>query len=398
MPDFNTAKTNDINTPILSARNIYFSYPFSTGEDSFSLSVDGLDIYPGERIAFIGPNGAGKTTFLRILGLLQQPERSSLIFNGIEIKNKPQQLQYHRATAFVPQKTVLYCGSVKENIAIGLLIRGEDRTVCGQKVAEMLKAFRIEHLANRPVSQISGGEARRVMLSRALVIKPQILFLDEPFADLDEPVRLELIEDLLPVLSQMGCAIVFVTHNQDETYQLAERFMVMIKGQIIQSGTAHEVFSQPINQAVAEFIGTRNILPARVTDPTSPSEVPPTAGPRTGSQDELVSISLVNSQGKDCANLSVAGPKPKTDKVVACIQPESIVISITPETHASSRNTFPGVIKRIIPSRHFSFLEVDCGVLITASVTNESIKELNLASGKNIQLLIKATAIRLLEK
>lgn len=391
MPDSNTTKTNQINNPILSARDIYFSYPPVKGKNSFSVSIDRFDISPAERVALIGPNGAGKTTLLQILAFLQPPAKGAIVFNGIGIRSKLQQIQYHRTTAFVPQKTVLYRGSVQENIAVGLKIRGEGQTTLEQKVTEITKSLHIEHLMNRPSWQISGGEARRVMLARALVLKPQILFLDEPFAELDEPVRLELIQDLLPVLSKTRCAIIFSAHNQNEICQLSERVMVMINGEIIQSGRTNEVFSQPINQEVAEFIGIRNILPARVT----------------GNQNDLISISLLNTQGKDCANLLVSCPQPQTNQVLACIPPEAVIIVLEqhPDTHYSSRNSIPAVIKRIIPSRYFSFLEVDCGrpdgeagVLITASVTNESVKELMLVPGKDIHLLIKATAIQLLEK
>lgn len=379
MLDVNTAKTNEMSNSLISVRDINFSYTQNTGKDNFSVSVDKLDIYQGERIALIGPNGAGKTTLLQILTLLQQPQQGSIIFNGTEIKFKNQIFQYHRSTAFVPQKAVLYRGSVKDNVAIGLKIRCEKSSVIDKKVIEILMTFRIEYLANRPADRISGGEARRVMLARALVLNPQVLFLDEPFGDLDEPVRVELIEDLLPVLSQTGCAMIFVTHNQDETYQLADRFMVMIKGKIVQSGKAQEIFGNPLTRDVAEFIGIKNIIPAKVLRV----------------ENDIITVSLSTD-----LKLSVTGDKPRTSEVVICIPPDAITIVAkqSDNLQVSSRNIIPGVIKKIIPSRHFAWVEIDCGVTLTASVTNESVKEMNLIADKPVRLLIKSTAIRLLEK
>ncbi|MFH0887885.1 MAG: ABC transporter ATP-binding protein, partial [Planctomycetota bacterium] len=368
MPDFNTAKTNKMNNPILSVRDIYFAYPRNNKEDVFSIEVDKLDIYSGERLALIGPNGAGKTTLLQLIALLQparsdgrsggRPNKGTISFNNSAVKTDSQILAYHRATAFVPQKAILYNCSVKDNVALGLKIRSDAFSRCSSesrppsggygasrigasgrnvsaseindKTAEILKTFRIEHLANRSALRISGGESRRVMLARALVLNPKILFLDEPFGDLDEPVRIELMNDLLPVLSRAGCATVFVTHNQDETYQLADRFMIMLKGRIVQSGTGQEIFGNPANQEIAQFIGIKNILSAQVISV----------------EKDIIHVSLTNQnksspcvQGLDKSGpqLYISGAQPKTENVVICIPPESIIIVADPPDQMTSR-------------------------------------------------------------
>ena len=345
-------------------------------------------------MALIGPNGAGKTTLLQLIALLQRHTKGAIVFTGKELRSREDIIQYHRQTAFVPQRPVMYNRSVMDNVAIGLMIRNTKPAEIGERVMGMLKALKIAHLAARNALSISGGEARRVMLARALVLNPKILFLDEPFADLDEPVRRSIIEDTLPILSESGCATIFVTHNQDETYQLSNRFMVLIKGQIIQNGTAYEIFGNPASKEVAEFIGIRNIIPAEVV----------------GENEGMFQLQL-----KPGIHLWYSGPAPKGNKVLCCIPPESITVAIdSPQLHSSApmpcgdtgrsarehrsaRNTLQGIIKKVIPSRYLVWLEIDCsGVHLTASVTHQSVKELGLTIGKPVSILLKATAIQLL--
>jgi len=398
MPDINPAASSEIvmNKPILSIRNLCFTYP-----GNFSINIPNLDIKQGERIALIGPNGAGKTTLLQLIALLQKTLKGTITFKDKEIKSSREQLDYHRSTAFVPQRLVLYNRSVLENVNIGLKIRGLKREEIYKKTTSILKDFKIDHLANRNGLNISGGESRRVMLARALVLNPQILFMDEPFGDLDEPIRNKLIEDFLPILSRLGgCAVIFVTHNQDETYQLAERFMIMMKGEIIQSGSAREIFGSPLSPEVADFIGIKNIIPARVESYENGTFLLSCdIEKETTSQKQ--GLPVHQAVGGDGVKLYTVGDKPKTEKVTACIPPESIIISTGQGqiTQTSPRNMLQGVVKRIIPSRYFSWVEVNCnGVILTASITNESIKELDIKIGKEVKLMIKATAIRILEK
>ena len=362
--------------PLLTIRDLSFSYQ---GQGEFNLSIPYFELNPAERVALIGPNGAGKTTLLQIIALLQRPSNGSILFNSKEVQGRQEVIDYHRQTAFVPQRPVMYNRSVRDNVAIGLKIRNIKADEISERVEQMLKALKIEHLAHRNALSISGGEARRVMLARALVLKPKILFLDEPFADLDEPVRRSIIEDTLPILSATGCATIFVTHNQDETYQLANRFMVLIKGRIIQSGTAYEIFGNPATKEVAEFIGIRNIIPAEV-----------------GNEDN--GLSLLTLAGN--IKLWYSGAKPKASKVLCLIPPESITVSTdTPQLHSSARNTLQGIIKKVIPARYLVWLEIDCnGVSLTASVTHQSVRELGLTIGKPVSVLLKATAIQLLGK
>jgi molybdopterin-binding protein len=407
MSDINTAEKSAVGGPILSAESLYFAYPeyFRGGNGDFSVSVDRIDVYSGERVALIGPNGAGKTTLLQLIALLEKPDKGVIRFNNTSIQTANERRQYYRSIAYVPQKPVLYDKSVKDNIVIGLKIRGAAQIEIEEKTARIAKALKISHLINRSALKISGGEARRVMLARALVLDPKILFLDEPFGDLDETVRKDLIGDLLPILSGSAkypenlrdrSAIIFVSHNQDETYQLADRFIIMLKGRIVQDGNSQEVFSRPASQEVAEFIGLKNVLPGKVI----------------GFENDIISVSLGQEKGGAGLKLFISGEKPTylTGNIIVSIPPESIIIATEkPQAiHPSSRNMLSGKIERIIPSRYFSLVEVNCapypenlrdrsGVVLTATLTKESIKELALAPGKTVVLLIKSTAIRIQE-
>jgi tungstate transport system ATP-binding protein len=366
---------------LLQIDNLSFSYSKC---DDFTLSIPHFELNQGERVALIGPNGAGKTTLLQLIALLQKHTKGTIVFNGKELRSREDILNYHRQTAFVPQRPVMYNRSVLDNVAIGLMIRNTKPVEIGERVMGMLKALKIAHLANRNALSISGGEARRVMLARALVLNPKILFLDEPFADLDEPVRRSIIEDTLPILSESGCATIFVTHNQDETYQLANRFMVLIKGQIIQSGTAYEIFGNPATKEVAEFIGIRNIIPAEVV----------------GENEGMFQLRLNQGIHLWYSPTDAGAGRQKGNQVLCCIPPESITVAIDgAPSHASARNSLKGIIKKVIPSRYLVWLEIECsGVSLTASVTHQSVKELGLIVGKPVSVLLKATAIQVLER
>jgi len=296
---------------LLLIKDLDFSY---SGQSDFTLSIPHFELNQGERVALIGPNGAGKTTLLQLIALLQETDKGTILFNNKEIQSRAEVIDYHRQTAFVPQRPVMYNRSVLDNVAIGLMIRNTQPAEIGERVMGMLKALKIAHLASRNALSISGGEARRVMLARALVLNPKILFLDEPFADLDEPVRRSIIEDTLPILSESGCATIFVTHNQDETYQLANRFMVLIKGQIVQSGTAYEIFGNPATKEVAEFIGIRNIIPAEVV----------------GENEGMFQLLLKPGIHLWYSPTDAGAGRQKGNQVICCIPPESITVAINP--------------------------------------------------------------------
>ena len=197
-------------TPLVSLRDVRLGYP-----PSFMLEVAALDVRPAEVLAVIGPNGSGKSTLLRVLGLLERPEAGEVRVGGRVIDARDG-LAERRRMAAVFQESLLADTTVAANVALGLGFRGIRGAAADSRVRRWLERFRLEALAGRPARTLSGGEAQRVALARALVLEPEVLLLDEPFASLDQPSRTALIADLGTVLRQDRVATVLVTHDRGE--------------------------------------------------------------------------------------------------------------------------------------------------------------------------------------
>lgn len=204
------------------------------------LEVDELSIRKGEVLAIIGPNGAGKSTLLLALARLLKPERGEIWFNG-QPASAQSELAYRRRIALVLQDPLLCDTSVYENVALGLRFRGAPKNEIRPRVAAWLERLGIAHLASRRANELSGGEAQRVSLARALVLQPELLLLDEPFAALDSPTRTRLLNDLGQILPESHTTTIFITHNLDEARQLAGRMAVMMDGKLQASGAQEEI-------------------------------------------------------------------------------------------------------------------------------------------------------------
>ena len=218
-----------------------------------------LDIYEKEFVTLLGPSGCGKTTLLRILGGFLDADEGSVIFDGEEISKKP---PYERELNTVFQKYALFPHlSVYENIAFGLKIKKMSKDVIDQKVMKMLKLIGLEGYENRNVTQLSGGQQQRVAIARALVNEPKVLLLDEPLAALDLKLRKEMQYELKRIQQEVGITFIFVTHDQEEALTMSDSIVVMKNGEILQVGTPEEIYNEPANRYVANFIGESNILP-----------------------------------------------------------------------------------------------------------------------------------------
>ncbi|MEJ5240596.1 MAG: ATP-binding cassette domain-containing protein [Anaerolineales bacterium] len=205
-----------------------------------ALVVDELRVQKGEVLAIIGPNGAGKSTLLLTLARLLKPERGEILLNGQPISEIPD-LIYRRRIALVLQDPLLFDTSVYENVAIGLRFRNLPKSEIHPKVESWLRRFEIAHLAERRAAELSGGEGQRVSLARAMVLEPELLLLDEPFAALDPPTRSRLLNDLGRILSESHTTTIFITHNLDEAYRLAHRIAVVMDGRLQAIGVPQEV-------------------------------------------------------------------------------------------------------------------------------------------------------------
>ena len=228
-------------------------------DGNFVLKGVNLDIYEKEFVTLLGPSGCGKTTLLRILGGFLDADEGSVMFDGEEISNKP---PYERELNTVFQKYALFPHlSVFENIAFGLRIKKMSSDVIEQKVMKMLKLIGLEGYENKNVTRMSGGQQQRVAIARALVNEPKVLLLDEPLAALDLKLRKEMQYELKRIQQEVGITFIFVTHDQEEALTMSDKIVVMKGGEIQQVGTPEEIYNEPANSYVANFIGESNIIP-----------------------------------------------------------------------------------------------------------------------------------------
>ena len=238
---------------LIEFRNIVKSF-----DNQIVLKGVSLDIYENEFVTLLGPSGCGKTTLLRILGGFLSADEGQLIFDGEEINDKP---PYQREVNTVFQKYALFPHlNVYENIAFGLKIKKMGKDVIEQKVMKMLKLIGLEGYENKNTTLLSGGQQQRVAIARALVNEPKVLLLDEPLAALDLKLRKEMQYELKRIQQEVGITFIFVTHDQEEALTMSDTVVVMNNGVIQQIGSPVDIYNEPKNAFVADFIGESNIL------------------------------------------------------------------------------------------------------------------------------------------
>ena len=243
--------------------NISKRFGSFTALDNVSLRAE-----PGEFLALLGPSGSGKTTLLRIMAGLEAPDSGVVSFDGVDVAGRP---PAKRAVGFVFQHYALFRHmTVAQNVAFGLSVKPRrdrwPKAEIDARVAELLDLVQLAHLGGRYPSQLSGGQRQRVALARALAVNPRILLLDEPFGALDAKVRKDLRRWLKRIHAEMGLTSVFVTHDQEEALDLADRVVVMNHGVIEQIGSPSEVYDHPASAFVCDFLGDANRFEAVVED------------------------------------------------------------------------------------------------------------------------------------
>ncbi len=228
-----------------------------------------LDIPSGELVALLGPSGSGKTSLLRIIAGLEQPDSGSVLFHGEDATHVPVR---DRQVGFVFQHYALFGHmSIFENVAFGLRVRPKSErpseAEIQRKVNELLKLVQLDWIADRYPHQLSGGQRQRIALARALAVEPKVLLLDEPFGALDAKVRKELRRWLRRLHDEMHITSVFVTHDQEEAMEVADRIIVMNQGRIEQDGAPDEVYDHPATPFVLQFLGDVNLFHGRDHSP-----------------------------------------------------------------------------------------------------------------------------------
>ncbi len=226
-----------------------------------------MHIEKGEFVSFLGPSGCGKTTVLRMIAGFETPSAGSITIAGKDqIQLKPNQ----RNIGMVFQAYALFPNMlVYDNVAFGLKVAGAGKDEIDARVKEMLGLIKLEHLADRYPYQLSGGQQQRVALARALAVKPQVLLLDEPLSALDAKIRVSLREEIRLIQQKLGITTVFVTHDQEEALSISDRIVVMNAGRADQIGTPFEIYNTPATRFVASFVGTLNMIEAKVVDPSA---------------------------------------------------------------------------------------------------------------------------------
>jgi sulfate transport system ATP-binding protein len=237
----------------IEVRNVTKRFGQFVALDDVSLEVAG-----GSLTALLGPSGSGKSTLLQIIAGLEEPDSGQVLISGEDATRKPAQ---KRGVGFVFQHYAAFKHmTVRENVAFGLRIRKRPKTEIAQRVDELLKLVQIDWLADRYPSQLSGGQRQRMALARALAVRPKVLLLDEPFGALDARVRKELRLWLRHLHDDMHVTTVFVTHDQEEAMEVADRIVIMNHGAIEQIGRPRELYDHPGNEFVMSFLGPVNRL------------------------------------------------------------------------------------------------------------------------------------------
>jgi putative spermidine/putrescine transport system ATP-binding protein len=228
-----------------------------------------LSIQRGEFISFLGPSGCGKTTTLRMVAGFEEPSGGSVRIGDRDVTRlKPNE----RNVGMVFQSYALFPNmTVAQNVGFGLKVQKKPAAEIKPRVDEMLKLIKLPHLADRYPYQLSGGQQQRVALARAIATMPQVLLLDEPLSALDAKIRVSLREEIKGLQRELGITTIYVTHDQEEALSMSDRIVVMSEGRVEQTGTPFEIYNHPRTRFVASFVGTLNILPARIVDPADGS-------------------------------------------------------------------------------------------------------------------------------
>jgi sulfate/thiosulfate transport system ATP-binding protein len=217
-----------------------------------------LEVPSGALLALLGPSGSGKTTLLRIIAGLEVADSGTVLYADEDVTGTAVR---ERNVGFVFQHYALFKHlSVFENVAFGLRVRGESRTRVKERVRKLLRMVQLESLERSVPAQLSGGQRQRVALARALAAEPKVLLLDEPFGALDAKVRQELRQWLRRLHDEIHLTSVFVTHDQEEAFEVADQVVVMNRGQIEQTGTPEEIFDHPASAFVMDFLGNVNVF------------------------------------------------------------------------------------------------------------------------------------------
>lgn len=231
-----------------------------------NIVIDDLNLYVRENefLTLLGPSGCGKTTTLRIIGGFEHADSGRVIFDGNDISNLPPN---KRSLNTVFQKYALFTHmTIAENIAFGLKVKGKSKTYIDDKIKYALKLVNLDGFENRMANSLSGGQQQRIAIARAIVNEPKVLLLDEPLGALDLKLRQDMQYELIRLKNELGITFIYVTHDQEEALTMSDTIVVMNQGYIQQIGSPEDIYNEPKNAFVADFIGDSNIIPSKMIE------------------------------------------------------------------------------------------------------------------------------------
>jgi ABC-type Fe3+/spermidine/putrescine transport system ATPase subunit len=297
--------------------------------------LDGVsfDVLQNETVCLLGPSGSGKSTLLRIIAGLEQPESGRVIWQGEDITDKP---PHQRNFSFMFQDYALFPHlTVRENIAFGLRMRGKSVEEINPVVDRSLTMVRMDAFGQRRVSALSGGEQQRVALARALAPQPGLLMLDEPLGALDRALREHLLGELRSLLKEVDIPVIYVTHDQQEAFSIADRLLVLHDTHILQSGAPSEVYARPASPWLADFFGFDNQIEGKVA-----------------SGSPLLIDTPIGQVHSNCGAIGFS----KNDDVVLVIKPDALRFRTE-----GKQNTFSGEVMDCIFSGGHFIVQVEMG-------------------------------------
>ena len=345
------------------------------------LDVEAFSVDEKEIVGVLGTTGAGKSTLLGVLNLTVAPDEGHLSWREEPMTGWRPGSAERRRISMAFQNPLLFKGSVFGNVAYGLRIRRMKRNEVRRRVLAALELFSIQDMVENNVLALSGGEAHRVSLARALVVEPELLLLDEPLASLDPETRDRLLAELKVAVKKMGVSCVYVTHSREEAFMVADRIAVIDKGRIVQTGSADDIFYRPATEPVAAFVGTENIFKGKIIK-----------------QDGGLAVIAVDS-----LEFEAVTDAPVGTKVTVCVRPEEIYLEkagISKKTFSagSVRNHLAGTVTALQTLGPTVRTIIDCGLSLTAIITRRSQADLGIGLGDSVIAGFKAMSVHILRE
>ncbi|GAA0424057.1 MAG: ABC transporter ATP-binding protein [Bacillota bacterium] len=345
-------------------------------------AVEELDILikEGEFFTFLGPSGCGKTTTLRMIAGFYYPTKGKVTFNDKDMTTVPPE---KRNTGMVFQNYALFPHmTVFENVAFGLKVRKITKSQTKKRVEDILKKVRLDQYMDRQVSQLSGGQQQRVALARALVIEPDILLLDEPLSNLDARLRDEMRNEILRLQRDYGITTIYVTHDQAEALTMSDRIAVFNMGKCQQVGTPTEIYNQPVNDFVAEFIGETNLIPIAFKEEKNNEKIYHCEQLDADIQVQATEVNIAEYN--------------RNDQLLMSIRPESVQID---KASLTGENVFKGevILVQFTGASVHTYIKLSSDAIIRATDLNEG-PSTYLTNGSKVNVKLPADQIRVIPK